>query len=706
MTTTESGALGNLRRWLLHAATAAVLVFACVSAARVVGAQHLGPAASPAGTPPIVFDDHALQYYYGRLGALFLAEGGRTYGYDPAFMAGYPKTPIYYPSSRPYELTLWLFGGADPGRVFNWTVLVLVAACPFLMYAAAWSLGLSEGERLVVVALTAVPHLLAPIADFYRYMEPAGMESYIFASALSVLVATLVARFARRGGLVAGLALWLTAPLLFFTHPTAAVISAVPIACGYLAAVRRMPIARNAWLVLIGITVLVTNWPWIEGQLLFGHYADLRDFYTPGGRKHFVPQGGAVAPLRIFLPTPHALALAPPVLGCAGLVLWWRASRWDLLALFVPQLVFLFVVSFYGASLGLGAIAPGRIMLPLGLWLLPPAAHALVRAVAALAHAGRALVGRPAGEYAALALLALCAFVAARAAQLETRVWRWYTLPGIEASEGFTRHGMALMRWLDQNTDGSGRLLNEETDRSSHQYYGSHMPALIPLNTKLELAGGPAPHALVKHNVLRFEAGTLAGQPLERLPPADVIRQLRLYNVRWVLCWTPGAKRWFAALDGAVTVGGYDKFTLYRMGWEPSYFLEGSGVIEAHPNRIVLRDLVPEAGRVAIKYHWLETLRTTPPREIVPVHVPGDPVPFMAVVEPPRELVIYQDYRVGVVDWLRGRVGGSTAGADLGGRVAGAPRDDQRAASERGPLLVRAHERPPVEPDARAMQAR
>jgi len=652
---------GTDGRWVragVMLATVLVLGFGCLSAVRVVDPSNLR-----VGAPPIVFDDHALQFYYGGLGSRFLAEGGRMHGYDPHFMAGYPKSPVYYPSSRPFELSLWLFDGSDAGRVFNWTVLVLLAACPFLMYAAAWSLGLSDVERLAVAGLTAIPHLLAPIADFYRFMEPAGMESYIFASALSVFVVSLLARFAVSGGLVAGLGLLTTAPLLYFTHPTAVVISAVPIAVTYLAYLRRMPVRRHVWLALILVTIALANWPWIEGQLLFGHYADLRDFYSAGGRTHFVPEGGLLAPVRMFVPSPKVLGLLPPLLGCAGLVLWWRERRWHLLLVTVPPILFLFVVSYYGVYAGLSALAPGRITLPLGLWLLPPAAHGLAMGIRAFARAGVALTRRAAGGPLALSLLAIATMLVAWESDLGTRVWRWYTFPTIEVSQGFTQHGMALMRWLREHTDTSGRLLNEETDRGSHQYYGSHLPALIPLYTGLELAGGPAPHALLKHNVLRFEAGTLLGQPLARIPQDILLHYLALYNVRWLLCWTPSAKRYFTAMKSVVLVGSYDKFTLYRVDTAPSYFLEGSGSVEASENRIVLHDVAARAGRIALKYHWLETLRTDPPREIRPLWMDEDPVPFIAVTDPPRELVIYNDYELGVADWLRGRLDVSRVGA-------------------------------------------
>ena len=116
----------RLPRVAIAAATLACLCVAWASALRFVGSDHLD-GRDGAAPPVLAFDDYSLQFYYGRLGSLFLAEGGSTYGYDPAFMAGYVKMPLYYPSSKPFELSLRLFSGLDPVRVFNATVFALAA---------------------------------------------------------------------------------------------------------------------------------------------------------------------------------------------------------------------------------------------------------------------------------------------------------------------------------------------------------------------------------------------------------------------------------------------------------------------------------------------------------------------------------------------------------------------------------------------------
>ena len=132
---------------------------------------------------------------------------------------------------------------------------------------------------------------------------------------------------------------------------------------------------------------------------------------------------------------------------------------------------------------------------------------------------------------------------------------------------------MQLIEWLRAHTDRRGRLLHEETDRNSHRYFGSHMAALIPYYTGLEMAGGPAAYALIEHNFLRFIAGRFRDEPIGKLSTRALSDYLRLYNVRWVLCWSPAAKLRIGCLPFTTRVGAYEKFMLFRVDREPSYFL-------------------------------------------------------------------------------------------------------------------------------------
>jgi len=628
----------SMARAAIGVATAACLAFGVAAALRVVGLERV---ASGAAAPTLLsYDDYSLQFYYGQLGAQQLAETGVNYGYDPNFLAGYPKLPLYYPSSRPFELAFHWFEGADPARVFNRSVLVLLASLPFWLLAAAALWGVPGGERLAILALGCVPHLLVPAADFYGYMEASGMVSYLFASFVSLVVVAAGSRFLSRGGVGPAIALAGTGCLLFVSHPSAPFLVAAPAVVLAAGSLRRIPLARALGLALVVIGVAAVSWPWFEGQLVLGNHADVSDFYTPGGERHFALAGGWLAPLRVSIPAPMLLALVPPVFAPLGLLLWWREGERLRFALFAIQIALLFGLSFYGVAVGLSALAPGRFTLPLVLWLLFPAAHGGAFAVAAIHRRLSARLGRH-GPLAAGALLSFAVAAALLAGGSPSALFRPYTLPQLERSAGTDTRAPALLDWLREQTDSDGRLLHEETDRNSHQYYGSHLAALMPLRTGRLLAGGPAPHALVVENSLRFIAGTLRGRPLAGWSDDDLHEQLARYNVRYVLCWSAPAKRRLARLARSTPVGVYDKFALFRIETPPSYFFQGRGRLEVRGRRIALSELEPEDGAVAIKFHWLETLRTDPPRPLEPFVVEGEPAPFLRVRDVPERLEIY-----------------------------------------------------------------
>src|SRR5436305_1567658 len=52
---------------------------------------------------PVLSGKHPLHQYHGLLGAQMFERYGHLCCYDPAFQAGYPKTPVFDSGSRPAE---------------------------------------------------------------------------------------------------------------------------------------------------------------------------------------------------------------------------------------------------------------------------------------------------------------------------------------------------------------------------------------------------------------------------------------------------------------------------------------------------------------------------------------------------------------------------------------------------------------------------
>ena len=88
----QTGHAGNSRRWSRWLAGLALGVILGVHGWLSI---RLFPSwrTLTSDDPPISVD-HAIHLYHGYLGARFIREHGTSWGYDPFFMAGYPKTPV------------------------------------------------------------------------------------------------------------------------------------------------------------------------------------------------------------------------------------------------------------------------------------------------------------------------------------------------------------------------------------------------------------------------------------------------------------------------------------------------------------------------------------------------------------------------------------------------------------------------------------
>src|SRR6184192_2136621 len=86
---------------------------------------------------PVVSGRHALHFYHGMLGAQSLRERGRLSCYDPAFQAGYPKTPVFDSGSRPAELFLVAAGGGYHPAAYKIGLAICCCLVPALLMLAS-----------------------------------------------------------------------------------------------------------------------------------------------------------------------------------------------------------------------------------------------------------------------------------------------------------------------------------------------------------------------------------------------------------------------------------------------------------------------------------------------------------------------------------------------------------------------------------------
>src|SRR5205807_7877603 len=95
---------------------------------------------------------HPLHLYHGYLGAQALRERSTLCCFDPAFDAGYPKTPVFDSGSRPAELFLTFAGGAFNPTAYKIGVAICCLIVPLFLFVGTRGVGLGPGAACVATA--------------------------------------------------------------------------------------------------------------------------------------------------------------------------------------------------------------------------------------------------------------------------------------------------------------------------------------------------------------------------------------------------------------------------------------------------------------------------------------------------------------------------------------------------------------------------
>lgn len=579
---------------------------------------------------------HPLHLYHGSLGAASFHRAGVTTCYDPAFQAGYPKTPVFDGGCRPAELFLALTGGAFNPAAYKLGLFVCLLLVPPAFVLAGRGVGLPAGASV----LAGVGGTLLGWSGPVRRMVEEGETDFLMAGLGVIVFVAWLARYARWSGIDGWLILAAVAAAGWYAHPVVWV-GLSPIMIGYYLVFA--PRQELGWhLGLVGITAagLAPNLWWLAD---WGRYWWLRQ---PSPSDHIpLPTGEAVLgvpgdylTLLGCVPCGALLALA----AAGGLVALWRAGhRASAGLLFAAVGLSAAVARVLAAWPRMPADAPERVV-PLvagllvlsatfGLWkLLERAKAAGVGAVAAvLAMLVVGWVDGPDRPIAAAIRLRTEPFVLGLSADQE-----------------------AVVAALREQTTADARILWDET--TDHRP-GWNWPALLPVLTDRAYLGGLDHDAGIDHAFCGMRDGRLNGRLVADWTDADLATFCRWYNVGWVVCRSPAAADRWGRLPMARPVvrlkEGGQPVVIYRLDRPLSFVLSGSAKWEgATPTRITLTDVTPDAGGgVELSLHNLPGLRAYP--SYIKVHsapdqTGGDPINHVRLEMPgsvPRVTLVWEN---------------------------------------------------------------
>jgi hypothetical protein len=594
-----------------------LLAVALVTAGQAGLALRLfGSAGGVADPKPVVSGRHPLHLYHGHLGAATFRDRSATTCFDPAFQAGYPKTPVFDGGSRPAELFLAVAGGGYNPAAYKRGLFAVCLLAPLAFVLAARGLGLSPPGACLAGVLGCAVWWSPPV----RALLDAGSLDLLLAGLAGLALVGSLARYAADPGPASWAVTAAVMAVGWYADPVVWVGLAPVGAAFYVAVAPRHGLAWHLGLAGTGVAGLAVNLWWLVD---WGRFWWLRQ-----------PSVDDLAPLPCPLvlagdPGDYAAMLGPGPLG------------WVLLAAGVCGLVGMARAGLRTEA-GLVAAAGGLAIFAARLGATWPTVQA--------AAADRA------APFAVAALALPAAWLAARwwertavgpllgwAAAGVPLVLGWAPLVAVldlnltPLPRGLTADQEQLVAVLKEQTTPEARILFEEPDTARP---GWNWTALLPVLTDRAYLGGLDPEAGVEHAFCGMRAGKLNGRPFGDWTQQERTEFCRRYNVGWVVCRTPESAGWWAREPAAKEVGRYrdgGEVVLFALDRPRSFVLAGSATWErADRRKVVLTDVVPnEIGEVVLSLHYQPGLRVAP--TVVYVDVDKDlfdPIPLVKLRTP------------------------------------------------------------------------
>ena len=571
---------------------------------------------------PVAAGRHPLHLYHATLGAETFRARYTTSCYDPAFQAGYPKTPVFDGGCRPAELFLLAAGPTrSPAAAYKLGLFAVCLLAPVCFAAAARAAGAGPTAGGLAAALGCLawwtPPVRALLDDGHIDLLLAGLMGLVFVGGL--------ARYADHPGLAGWAVLSASAVLGWYAHPVVW-LGLLPVLTVYYVAVapRHGPIWH---LGMVGVTAagLAPNlwWLWDWGRFWWLRQPSVDEFAVLPGWDKFAGSAADYVPLLGAGP----VGWATVALGVAGVVAMARAG--------LP------------VAAGLAAVTAGYVLVVARLgetWtplMAVTAARAAPVAVGVLVTPAAFLLARWWG--------AAAAGPAAVAAVVLTPVVLGWGGPVADAGRatlgldirplplGLTPDQRDLVAGLTTYTTPDARTLVE--DPVGHPP-GWNWTALVPGLTGRPLLGGLDPDACIEHMFCGLRGGKLNGRPFADWTAAERATFAWRYNVGWVLCRTPDAADFWRADPTAREVGRFrdgGEVVLFELDRPRSYVLVGSATVtRLDRHRVILSDVVPnESGEVVLSLHHQPGLRAGPTGVGVDVDKdPFDPIPLLKLRVP------------------------------------------------------------------------
>src|SRR5262245_57695228 len=538
---------------------------------------------------PVLDGRHALHGYHGLLANRVWHLRKTTTCYDPAFQAGYLKTPVFDAGSRPAEL-FYFIGGPGAG-----SYKVGLAVCCLLAPLAFVLAGRGIGLKPAGACLSGLVGITLWWSPPCRVLLEAGDIDMLVGGMCVPVYLSWLARYGRTPGPAEWLVLTASAAVGWYMQP---LLMAGVVALALLFHLWMFRGVRFAWhlgLLSANVFGLAANAFWLSEWVVH--------------LRMYVPYGGAEAPGSLwpaalqeweaFLPN-DPVDLVVCGLGLIGLFVLGRHNS---------MAAGLLAVGAIGnmAAGGAGRLWPvvaevgAQKALIVGVWCAAiPCSYTLAALVGGI---GSSPGFRPLG------LVWLMVGIGGLTYGLDLP--RTYEIAPLEVGLGGTREDM--VRTIRERSTPDGRIIWEDgTDAPG----GGGWTALLPELTQRPFLGGLSPDVTIDYLQARLADGKLMNRPVADWTDEELHRFFERYNITRAICRSSESIARFRRLSGTTIIAEFKDGagTMFALDRRPTFVLKGRGqVTQMDWNRVALADLEPDEDGV-VRFQVREGHR-------VPVHL-------------------------------------------------------------------------------------
>ncbi len=600
---------------------------------------------------PLAIHDHALQFHSSTIAPRFLRQSWTTAGYDPSFMAGYPKSLLFPQSATMFDVAGFLTGSYRPAQTYKFTILIAMSLLPWLVALAGWLWNLGSGA----IATSVAAFLLYVWTDgggagFPLNYALFGMVPYLLSVPLSLVVVALFTRYLDQGGAGRWLAATLASIVVFLIHVTSVMLLAPVGLASYVFAVwnarragQAFPGSKHLGIGSMPVLAVAANafwwWPalWLLEMKGSSSFAFEHSEESVWGRvARIVTSEAPIQGVLVALLIPGLVVLGRrDKLAAMGLGAFAAVGFfWGYLAAWFPWLGFLQPGRHTYAFFAAGSVASGILLAELLSKLREGSGRLDLWLGLGLVAIGLRLFGPSVVE------------------SVGVRLGRGDQPPFLSSRP--TPRQTWIVATIRAHLKPGERILYEESGTDlpgvPDPYQGGRYSGLLPYMTGVEVIGGPYLRVALTTNFTQFGEGKLFGNPDWDEP--FFRKYMRLYGPVAIICWSPRALAFCRAHPDLIEV--VDSHAIMLPVFDPregrwvrsrsellfgrirgfgGKTIRGQAEVVAEPGRLrVLRASSDELdGSVVLRYHSVPYLRGRPPGGLDAVRLEEDPVPFLTI---------------------------------------------------------------------------